>query len=98
MDSGTPSPLGLLLALQNGQDTGADHQGHLGWCVDRADLIGTPSRGGYPWDIGREERPLVQAPGGDNRKEGCDPGLFAVKRTAFPVWTRLLDVSVNPHQ
>ena len=77
---------------------GADHQGHLGWCVDRADLTGTPSRGGCPWDIGGEERPLAQAPGGDNGKDGCDPGLFAVRRTAFPVWTRLLDVSVNPHQ
>lgn len=70
----------------------------LSWCADRADLIGTTSWGGCPWDIGGEERPLAQAPGGDNGKEGCDPGLFAVRRTAFPVWTRLLDVSVNPHQ
>ena len=75
-----------------------DTWAYSSWCADRADLTGTASWGGCPWDIGGEERPSAQAPGADNGKEGCDPGLFAVRRTAFPVWTRLLAVSVNPHQ
>lgn len=38
------------------------------------------------WDTGRGKRHLVQAQWEVTEKEACDPGLFATRRTVFPVW------------